>query len=93
MDRQLPAMLIFVLVCIAGCNQSAPSVISVNWGAAYKQAREGQMVNPEVENKQEPVVGMDGHAAATNMDMYRKSFESPKQDLGRSVVSSGVGTR
>lgn len=93
MDQRLSAMLGIVFVCFVGGAGCSPSTLSANWGTAYNQAKQGQILNPEAGNSQEPVVGIDGHAAATTMDIYRKSFEKSEQDMGQSIVSSGVKTR
>ena len=71
----------------------APTTISPNWGAAYRDARNKQVLNPTAGEQLDPVEGQDGKASATAMDVYRKTFEKPGADFGRSIVSSGVQTR
>jgi hypothetical protein len=71
----------------------APTTISPNWGTAYLDARSKQVLNPSAGEQLDPVEGQDGKASATAMDVYRKTFEKPEANFGRSIVASGVQTR
>jgi len=71
----------------------APTTISPNWGTAYQQMRASQVLNPTAGEQLDSVEGQDGKANATAMGTYRKSFEKPEADFGRSVVSTGVQTK
>ena len=71
----------------------APTTISPNWGTAYQQMRASQILNPTAGEDLIPVEGQDGKANATAMATYRKTFEKPDADFGRSIVSSGVQTK
>jgi len=87
--------LMWILTATAGLmvGACAPTTISPNWGTAYQQIRASQILNPTAGEDLTSVEGQDGKANATAMDIYRKSFEKPEQDIGRSIVSSGVKTR
>lgn len=89
MTRLMTMMTVSASLMIGAC---APTTISPNWGTAYQQMRAGQVLNPSAGEQLNPVEGLDGVASATAMGEYRKSFEKPKVDLQRSVVSSGVKT-
>ncbi|HJR76863.1 MAG TPA: hypothetical protein VJ805_07810 [Nitrospiraceae bacterium] len=77
----------------AGMVGCAPTQLGENWGTAYQTARENQTLNPEAGETLDPVVGMEGTAAATAMKTYRESFEKPDAEFNRSVVTSGVQTK
>jgi len=67
--------------------------ISPNWGVAYQQMRASQVLDPQAGENLNPVEGQDGKVNATALEAYRKGFEKPDLDLGKSVVSSGVQTK
>lgn len=71
----------------------APTTISPNWGTAYSNMRAKQVLNPAAGEQLDPVQGQDGKANAIAMETYRKTFENPNADLGRSMVTSGVQTK
>jgi hypothetical protein len=71
----------------------APTTISPNWGTAYQQMRAGQVLNPAAGEDLALVEGQDGKANAAAMEVYRKRFEKPEADIGRSIVSSGLQTK
>ena len=63
-------------------------------------ARVGQELVAPVEVQAQPLerlgddsFDVDGEAAATAMEQYRKSFERQEGGLGRSLISSGVQTK
>jgi hypothetical protein len=69
------------------------ATISPNWGVAYQEMRERQVLNPMAGENLDPVEGQDGKVNATAMETYRQGFEKPDVDLGRSMVTSGVRTQ
>lgn len=70
----------------------APTTISPNWGTSYQDALAKQVLNPTAGEQLAPVEGQDGKVSATAMEAYRKNFEKPDADFGKSIVSSGVKT-
>jgi hypothetical protein len=80
----------FVTMLVIGC---APTQLGENWGAAYQTARERQTLNPAAGEILDPVAGMDGPAAATAMETYRKTFEKPDAQMQKSLVTTGVQTK
>ena len=90
MTQLMTMMAVAAGLMVGAC---APTTISPNWGTAYQQMRAGQIMNPTAGEDLTPVEGQDGKANATAIGTYRKSFEKPDIDLGRSVVSSGVNTK
>ena len=71
----------------------AQTTISPNWGTAYQDMRAKQVLNPTAGEQLEPVEGQDGKVNAIAMEVYRKNFEKPDAEFGKSVVSSGVQTK
>ena len=88
MNGILAAMTVGLLV--GAC---APTTISPNWGMAYQDARNKQVLNPTAGEQLDPVEGQDGKASATAKDVYRKTFEKPDANFGRSIVTSGMQTK
>jgi hypothetical protein len=75
---------------LGGC---APTQLGANYGTAYYTMKESQILNPDAAMQQEPVAGLEGHATMTAIGAYRKTFEKPDADFGKSTVTSGVQTR
>jgi len=88
MNRILAVMTVGLVV--GAC---APTTISPNWGTAYQDMRAKQVLNPEAGEQLDPVEGQDGKVNATAMEAYRKGFEKPDAEFGKSIVSSGVQTK
>jgi len=63
---------ILALSIISGCAQT---MLDKNWGKSFESAKSNQIANPEAEKNLNPVVGLDGEAAETNMEKYRESFK------------------
>jgi len=71
----------------------APTTIGSNWGTAYQDMRAKQVLNPEAGEQLDPVEGQDGKVNAIAMEAYRKNFEKPDAEFGKSAVSSGIQTK
>jgi hypothetical protein len=76
---------------LSGCTR--PTTLGANTGIAYDLAKQNQTLDPLAAEKLDPVVGLDGGAAAIEMDTYRKTFEHPDAAFQNSVVSTGVQTK
>ncbi len=68
------AMVILVCSC-----KPKPVTLGQNFGATVKIAIESQILNPEAQLNLHPVEGMDGKAAETLIEDYRKGFDSEKR--------------
>jgi hypothetical protein len=86
----LAVALVGIGLVLGACSRAT---ISPNWGMAYQEMRAKQVLDPMVGEKLDPVEGQDGRINATAMEAYRKAFEKPDSDFGRSIVSSGVKTK
>ena len=62
-------------------------LLEQNWGRSFEAMKENQILNPEADKDLSPVVGLDGNAANTNMNSYRKRFEG----AGAGEAGSGKG--
>jgi hypothetical protein len=92
-------MVIFLLVAcsssaLAGCYRSDCFFYTCDprddWGNAYTLARSGQILNPDAEANLEPVVGINGRAAANIMHKYVESFIKTQSQQSGGVMSSAV---
>jgi hypothetical protein len=75
----------------SGCVR--PTTLGANTGIAYNLAKQNQTLDPLASEMLEPVMGLDGGAAAIEMQTYRKNFENPDAAFQNSVVSTGVQTK
>ena len=81
------------LVALLGTGCTRPTTLGANTGMAYDLAKQNEILDPLAAEKLDPVVGLDGDAAAIEMKTYRETFENPDAQFGKSVVSSGVQTK
>lgn len=81
------------LFALLGSGCTRPTTLGANTGIAYNVAKQNQTLDPSASDKLDPVVGLDGRAAAIEMDTYRKTFESPDAGFDKSVVTTGVQTK
>lgn len=80
--------LALALVALSGCAERAPYFES-KFGEAARMTRAQQIINPDASLNRDPVKGMDGKAADSTIDRYRKSFEVPPAPVN--VFTIGVG--
>ena len=88
--RSTAVAIVSIGLLFGACSRTS---ISPNWGAAYKEMRASQILDPMAGEKLELVEGQDGKVNATAMETYRQGFEKPDLDLGKSMVTSGVKTQ
>ena len=50
-------------------------MLDQNWGKSYETAKYNQILNPEASKNLDPVLGLDGQAAESNVEKYRDSFK------------------
>jgi hypothetical protein len=67
-------------VSLWGCAGNIPEAqrvdyLDMNFGKSFESAKNNQILNPEAGKNLEPVVGLDGQAAESNVNKYKKSFE------------------
>ena len=85
------------VISVAGCT-NRPTTLGPDNGLAYTMARDQQILNPDAENKLDPVQGLeDGKAAKLSMERYRSSFEKPEDYRttikAPSMLTQGIGSR
>ncbi len=61
---------------LTACASTTP-VLDANFGNAVRQARSAQTLNPDASANRDPVLGIDGQAAASAQDRYQESFKAP----------------
>jgi hypothetical protein len=86
------AGLLIVLVFSVGC---ASRPFEENWGTAFDLTMESQVLDPDAGQNADPVTGLDGLAASSEMKNYRESFTKVKKaDAQQSGgVFMGTGAR
>jgi hypothetical protein len=70
------AGLLIALVFSLGC---ASRPFEENWGTAFDLTMEAQVLDPDAGQCADPVTGLDGEAASSEMKKYRKSFTTEKK--------------
>ena len=88
--KHLAVAMVGIGLLVGACSRAT---ISPNWGVAYQEMRQRQVLNPNAGENLDPVEGQDGKINATAMETYRQGFEKPDLDLGKSMVTSGVRTQ
>lgn len=68
--------LALLLGLMAGCASNTPNY-DAKFGDAVRAALQSQTLNPGAAVNQDPVLGLDGKAAANALERYQDSFKSP----------------
>jgi len=73
--------LIAALSVFSGCGMFSQreTMSDRNWGTSLETAKQSQTLNPEAGKNLDPVVGLDGQAAAAGIERYRKGFKEKQQ--------------
>jgi len=75
-------VLVAALAALTGCGLQTPAkrdtLLDRNWGKSFEAAKQNQILNPDAGKNENPVMGLDGQSAESNMKKYRKSFEAEK---------------
>jgi len=66
-----------IFLLISAC--AGPTRLDKDYGKSVKQARFNQILDPEAEKNLEPVTGLDGKAAQSSIEKYRKTFEPARE--------------
>lgn len=61
---------------LVACASTTP-VADAEFGKAVRQARTAQTLYPEASKNRDPVLGIDGNAAAVAQQRYIESFQAP----------------
>ncbi len=81
------------LFALLGSGCTRPTTLGANTGIAYNLAKQNQTLDPLAPERLEPVIGLDGGAAAIEMQTYRRTFENPDTAFEKSIVNTGVQTK
>jgi hypothetical protein len=79
--------LLAIGVVISGCSAQGP--LGEDFGNSVRMAKASQTLNPNPENLEELVVGVDGVAVKHTRDAYQKSFEVKEEEKPVAVFSFG----
>ena len=71
-------------IMLWGCAGNMPEaqrtdILESHQGKPFESAQHNQTLNPEAGKEPTPVVGLDGKAAAANMEKYRKMLKREKK--------------
>ena len=72
----LTATTLALMVQLTGCGSTTPD-LDAKFGDAVRTARQQQTLNPAAPTGNNPVLGIDGRAAASTQDRYQDSFKAP----------------
>ena len=84
--QSLLAASLGIAAVLAGCASPTP-VVDAQFGKAVREARAAQTLNPNASANRNPVLGIDGKAAAAAQERYQESFKSPPQTFN--VINIG----
>ena len=70
------ALAALAAAALAGCSTTTPELDAV-FGKAVREARTAQTINPKASENTDPVLGIDGKAAASAQQRYQESFQKP----------------
>lgn len=74
---------------LAGCSSTTPALDAV-FGQAVREARSTQTLYPEASTNTDPVLGLDGQAAAAAQQRYQASFTQPPKTFESNNIGGGV---
>jgi hypothetical protein len=72
----LTSTAIGLAVQLTGCGSTTPDM-DAKFGDAVRAVRQQQILNPAAPMGNNPVLGIDGQAAASAQDRYHDSFKAP----------------
>ena len=89
----LTATTIALMVQLTGCGSTTPD-LDAKFGDAVRTARQQQTLNPAAPSGNNPVLGINGQAAANAQDRYHDSFKAPPKTfevlgIGGALSSGG----
>ena len=89
----LTATTIALMVQLTGCGSTTPD-LDAKFGDAVRTARQQQTLNPAAPMGNNPVLGINGQAAASAQDRYHDSFKAPPKTfevlgIGGALSSGG----
>jgi hypothetical protein len=83
------ALTLALAVLATGCSSTTPRLDAV-FGQAVREARAAQTLYPQASANTEPVLGMDGQAAAAAQQRYQASFVTPPQSFEVGNIGGGI---
>jgi hypothetical protein len=78
-----------VIFFISAC--TGPKRLEIDYGNSVNLSKSNQILDPNAQENLEPVTGMDGMAAQTSIDRYRKNFEQSPKNSQYSFNMGGPG--
>lgn len=84
-----PAAATALALLMAGCATTTPQLDAV-FGQAVREARTAQTLYPRASENTDPVLGMDGKAAASAQQRYQESFQNPPPTFNIINIGGGI---
>jgi hypothetical protein len=78
--------IVLTIFLISAC--AGPTRLDKDYGRSVKQAWINQTLDPEAEKNLEPVTGLEGKAAQSSIEKYRKTFEQSR-DAPQPLIQTG----
>ncbi len=82
------------IAAICGCGSTAlhqPSTLDKNWGRSFESAKYNQILDHQAVKNHQPVVGLDGVAAESSQDAYRRRFAADTPASEYKINPGGIG--
>ena len=67
------------------------STLNKNWGRSFESAKYNQILNHGAADNRQPVIGLDGVAAQSSQDAYRRRFTADTPPPASNIKLDGVG--
>ena len=89
------ATLIGLIYQLTGCGSTTPN-LDAKFGDAVRASQQQQTLDPNAPEGNNPVMGIDGQAAAGAQERYQESFKTPPKSfevfgIGGTSGSNGTG--
>lgn len=81
---------LLLVLLLAACASSTPHY-DKRFGEALRDARRAMTIDPDAGSRPDPVVGIDGRAAAESQKQYQKSFKEPPRAVNVINIGGAIG--
>jgi hypothetical protein len=79
------SMLCATSFALAGCTSTTPD-LDLRFGQSVRLINTMQTLHPDAARNDDPVAGIDGHAAKSAYDAYQKSYSAPEPQLNSFTI-------
>ena len=93
MIKKFSLFFVCIILLFLGVGCSGPNRLDRDRGNSFHLAIANQTLHPESAKNLEPVTGMDGEAAQTVTERYRKDFEKTAPALPYTLTIGPIGNQ